>query len=98
MDMDGAADTATEGAQGALPRSSNTEAVEAMTDEEILQVANEVFDYPFNLSTPQAQRIITLARRIAAMQRAEIAKHFDGSDTWIYRSEVAAAIRRMGDE
>ena len=39
-----------------------------MTNDEILQVAHEVFDYAFKPDA-QGQRLITFARRIAAMQR-----------------------------
>ena len=32
-----------------------------------------------------------------AAEREACAKHFDGSDAWVYRSEVAAAIRARGN-
>jgi predicted HAD superfamily phosphohydrolase len=36
------------------------------------------------------------AKLVAAAEREACAKHFDGSDYMMYRSEVAAAIRERG--
>jgi hypothetical protein len=39
---------------------------------------------------------LDFARVVAAAEREACAKHFDGSDYMMYRSEVAAAIRERG--
>ncbi len=72
------------------------------TNDDILKVAREVFDYPFKPDA-QGQRLITFARRIAAMQREidagictedVIRRHLQFLDkrTW---QECAAAIREQ---
>ena len=81
--------------------------VGAMTPEQILELAHEdrvrseytefgwqdCDRYEFD-----ANELITFATAIAQRTRGECAAHFDNSDAWVYRSEVAAAIRSMGDE
>jgi hypothetical protein len=41
--------------------------------------------------------LLKFAALVAAAEREACARHFDGSDYMIYRSEVAAAIRARGN-
>jgi hypothetical protein len=43
-----------------------------------------------------ADKLERFAALVAAAEREACAKHFDGSDYMMYRSEVAAAIRERG--
>lgn len=71
--------------------------VGAMTPEQILELAHEA-GFPRDTIFYRSDQFITFANAIAQRTREECAAHFDNSDAWVYRSEVAAAIRSMGDE
>lgn len=79
--------------------------VGAMTPEQILELAKQqgfvlTLAPPVYAAVPCAapEQLIAFARAVAQRTRGECAAHFDNSDAWVYRSEVAAAIRSMGDE
>lgn len=60
-----------------------------MTKDEIIFIAKQVYG---SLATKQD---FIFGEMIAAAQRKKCAKYFDDSDTMIYQSEVASAIRAM---
>ena len=66
-----------------------------MTNEQILEMAKREWSAGDTYIGPDIRSLTRFARLIEASVREECATHFDGSDTMIYRSEVAAAIRGM---
>jgi|LauGreDrversion4_2_1035121.scaffolds.fasta_scaffold01401_6 hypothetical protein len=63
-----------------------------MTEKVSLEVAIEVV----LRNNPNFETIAGLCKMAVEAEREACAKHFDGSDYMMYRSEVAAAIRARG--
>ena len=67
-----------------------------MTDDIIRKFLDLHPDTPLNWDVQYAIHLRAIKRMLevaAAAEREKCAKHFDGSDYMMYRSEVAAAIR-----
>ena len=68
-----------------------------MNRDEIIRMAREAgISKPWDQEPVKWETIEAFAALVAAAEREACAKHFDGSDHMIYRSEVAAAIRARG--
>ena len=70
-----------------------------MNREDIIRMAREAYMSPTVFNAGDFVNLDDLHRfaaLVAAAEREACAKHFDGSDYMMYRSEVAAAIRARG--
>ena len=64
-----------------------------MTRDDITRIAREAGFVGFDGDNGSLRRFAAI---VAAAEREACAKHFDGSDYMMYRSEVATAIRARG--